>query len=596
MKLLLVAINAKYIHSNLAVYSLKSYAKAYAQNFRKFEANISKEETDTIAIVEYTINHSEDDILKGIFLEKAEVVAFSCYLWNIDIVLRLAKELKKLQPEVTLWLGGPEVSYDSELCLRNNSAIDGIMMGEGEQTFLELAEHYAGYGKSLPEINGLVWRVPNREEIAVTPARQPLNMDTLPFPYEKLTDFKNKIIYYESSRGCPYSCSYCLSSIDRRVRLRSVSLVKRELQVLLDHNVPQIKFVDRTFNCNKEHAMAIWQFIKERDNGITNFHFEISADLLSEEELTFLATLRPGQVQFEIGVQTTNPDTVTAIHRRMDLEKLSNNVKKLKEGGNIHQHLDLIAGLPLEDYASFERSFQMVYQLKPDQLQLGFLKILKGSRMEQDSKNYGIIYRDYAPYEVLYTNNMSYEEVLRLKGICDMVEIYYNSGQFSNAICFLEHRYPSPMKLYEELYTYYEENSLELMAHSRINRYKIILEFYKDIVIPKQTEGNNQNTEEWIRLFEEILLMDLFLREDIKGRPAFLTELPKNKNFRELYDKYKKEYQQFHIEQFSYDIEASVQLGKAVEMPMVILFDYSRRDPISNAAVCRKLGEEELHG
>jgi radical SAM superfamily enzyme YgiQ (UPF0313 family) len=601
MKLLLVAINAKYIHSNLAVYSLKAYTEAYAQAFGKTDINLEGNEpvsgVDTaaqISIVEYTINHSEDEILKGIFRNKAQVVAFSCYLWNINMVLRIARELKKLQPEVIIWLGGPEVSYHSEQCLLNNDMIDGIMVGEGEQTFLELAEHYAGYGQALSMINGIVWRkrdIANGEweDIQSTQVRQPLNMDRIPFPYERLEDFENKIIYYESSRGCPYSCSYCLSSVDRRVRLRSIPLVIMELQILLEHKVPQVKFVDRTFNCNKEHAMAIWRFIKEHDNGITNFHFEISADLLTEEELNYLATLRPGQVQFEIGVQTTNSDTIAAINRRMNLEKLSHNVRIINEGRNIHQHLDLIAGLPLEDYASFEHSFKEVYHMKPDQLQLGFLKVLKGSPMEQDSKNYGIVYRENAPYEVLYTKNLSYEELLMLKSVCDMVEIYYNSGQFTNTIRFLEHSYPSPMKLYEELGSYYEEKNIASMAHSRIRRYEIILDFYQDIVLGKQSDGNNSKKEELIKLFREILLFDLLLRENIRSRPTFLPERAQNVNLRELYDRYRGERQQVHIEYFTYDIEASAQTGIAVETPEFILFDYGSRNPISNFVDYHKL-------
>ncbi|MDD3173095.1 MAG: radical SAM protein, partial [Herbinix sp.] len=370
MKILLVAINAKYIHSNLAVFSLRAFAGKYAEN---------------IQIAELTINHAKEDILKEIYREKADVVAFSCYIWNIDIIRRVTTELKKVQKNVKIWYGGPEVSYDANQCLKGNKNLDGIMIGEGEQIFLELANYYIEGNNELEKINGLAYRESAKlnigsnndkanneviyceDKITVTSVRQPLDLDTIPFPYRDMQTFQNRIIYYESSRGCPFSCSYCLSSIDKRVRLRSSKLVTLELKLLMDYKVPQVKFVDRTFNCNKKHAMDIWSFIKENDNGITNFHFEISADLLTEEEMEFLATLRPGQVQFEIGVQSTNADTVAAIHRKMDIKKLSYNVKRLKEGNNIHQHLDLIAGLPMEDYASFEKSFGDVYNLKPDQ-------------------------------------------------------------------------------------------------------------------------------------------------------------------------------------------------------------------------------------
>ena len=368
MKLLLVAINAKYIHSNLAVHSLRAFAKKHGY-------------AESVALSEYTINHSEEDILRGIYKEKAEVIAFSCYIWNIEIVLRLVKELRKVQPVVKLWLGGPEVSYDARQCMESNHELAGIMIGEGEQTFVELAGHYIDGKFGLDQIKGIAYRDGN--QVIITTHRDLTSLSEIPFPYEELAEFDNRIIYYESSRGCPFSCSYCLSSVDKRIRFRDLTLVKEELQFLLNQKVPQVKFVDRTFNCNKQHAMEIWRFIREHDNGITNFHFEIAADLLEEDEIAFLATLRPAQVQFEIGVQTTNPATVVAIHRKMDLNRLTVNVDKVRAGRNIHQHLDLIAGLPLEDYTSFEHSFSQVYKMSPDQLQLGFLKVLKGSPMEE---------------------------------------------------------------------------------------------------------------------------------------------------------------------------------------------------------------------
>jgi radical SAM superfamily enzyme YgiQ (UPF0313 family) len=586
MKLLLVAVNAKYIHSNLAVYSLKAYAEKYLSD--------SQQQAVQLTLAEYTINHSEEDILAGIYEEKADVVAFSCYIWNIDIILRISAELKKVSPKLRIWLGGPEVSYDAMQCLEKHSEPDGIMLGEGERTFLELVLHYACSDRALGEIAGLAYRDEESNQIRMTEARQPLNLDQIPFPYESGTDFENRIIYYESSRGCPFSCSYCLSSIDRRVRLRSTELVKRELQILLDRNVPQVKFVDRTFNCNRQHAMELWQFIKEKDNGITNFHFEISADLLEEEEIAFLASLRPGLVQFEIGVQSTNPDTVKAICRRMDLSKLRKNVALIKKNGNIHQHLDLIAGLPLEDYASFEQSFKEVYSMKPDQLQLGFLKVLKGSPMEQSAKEYGIVYRNTAPYEVLTTDKLTFEEVLRLKGVCEMVEVYDNSGQFSYAIAYLEHFYPSPMKLYEELYDYYKSKKMLMIAHSRIRRYEILLDFYKERVLERETSGegsisgSRDFSTEALWLFEEILLFELFLRENIKNHPGFVRNKPKY-DFRDIYDAYRKEHKQIHIEVFSFDPEISALEGRTVRQETVILFDYSRRDPLRHSAAYQRL-------
>ena len=568
MKLLLVAINAKYIHSNLAVHSLRAYARKHGLG-------------NSISLAEYTINHSEEDILRGIYKEKADVIAFSCYIWNSELVLRLTKELIKVRPEAKLWLGGPEVSYDASDCLKKNPELTGIMINEGEQTFLELTQYYTGGElQSLGQIAGIAYR--EGDQVRMTHSRELLPLSDIPFPYEELESFTNRIIYYESSRGCPFSCSYCLSSVDKRIRFRDTELVKKELQFLLDRQVPQVKFVDRTFNCNRKHAMEIWHYIKENDNGITNFHFEIAADLLEEDEIALLATLRPAQVQFEIGVQSTNPVTVEVIHRKTDLGRLRANVDKIKAGRNIHQHLDLIAGLPLEDYNTFEHSFQEVYEMEPDQLQLGFLKVLKGSPMEEDARDYDIVYRDNPPYEVLYTKHLSYEELLKLKGICEMVEIYYNSGQFTSAVGYLKHFYPSPMKLYEELYTYYESKSMEMQAHSRIKRYDLLLDFFQAQVLPG-TVGTAEYKQMNLEMFKEILLMDLFLREDMKSRPSFAAERTQ-KNYKEFYERYRKMHQLIHIEDFTYDIEVAVAEGKVVKHDTTILFNYSDRDPITKSA------------
>jgi len=575
MKLLLVAINAKYIHSNLAIYSLRAYAKEYQAN---------------IKLAEYTINHSIENIIKEIYKEKADVIAFSCYIWNFSIVTQVAKEIKKVLPKAKIWYGGPEVSYDSKECLETYTVVDGIMIGEGEQTFLELISYYADQKGELEQIQGLAFKESAKllksdlclvNSITLTPSRQPLDLDTIPFPYDNLELFDKKIIYYESSRGCPYSCSYCLSSIDRSMRIRSSQLVIKELQLFLNHKIPQVKFVDRTFNCNKKHAMDIWQFIKDNDNGITNFHFEISADILSEEELLLLATLRPGQIQFEIGVQSTNLHTIDSIHRKMDFDKLAYIVRRIEEGKNIHQHLDLIVGLPYEDFNSFGKSFNDVYALRPDQLQMGFLKVLKGSRMEKESEEFGIVYQSRPPYEVLFTNWISYEEILLLKEVCEMIEIYYNSGQFNYAITYLEHFYDTPIQLYSELSLYYETKQLDQLAHSRIRRYEILLDFY----IEKVIESNKINKLDEIAVFEELLVLDLYLREDMKSRPKFAkSQMEYKKIFREFYEVSQEDRTSTHLEHFNFDVIISAQTGQAVKKEQLLLFDYSNRDPLSKAA------------
>ena len=572
MKILLVAVNAKYIHSNLAVYSLKAYAKEYREN---------------ISIAEYTINNLPEEILKGIYKEQADVIAFSCYIWNITLVTLLVTEIRKLQPEVKIWFGGPEVSYDPKECLKKVPALDGIVIGEGERTFYELTKFYVDGSGELSLIKGLAYKNSgtthnNKDtmEITLAPGRELLDLDEIPFPYGDMEMFRNKIVYYESSRGCPYSCSYCLSSVERGVRFRSIGLIKQELQIFLDNKVAQVKFVDRTFNCKKSHAMEIWQYIRENDNGITNFHFEVMADLFQDKELDFLALLRPGQVQLEIGVQTTNADTVKAIHRSMDFKRLSDNVIRIGKGHNIHQHLDLIAGLPSEDFAAFSDSFNQVYRLKPDQLQIGFLKVLKGSPMEEESRACGIVHQDAPPYEILYTAQLSYPELLKLKGVCMMVETYYNSGQFDYSIWYLEHFFDTPMQLYLDLYDYFEENGLDLIPHSKIRKYEILLDFYMVKVIKLKMEAS----ENLVSLFGEILYLDLCFQEVVKNRPVFAPEPVAPEKLHKIRRSLNLPRNQAAIEHFTYDVQTSALTGSSTPMERLLLFDYTCRDPINNHA------------
>lgn len=596
MKILLTAVNAKYIHSNLAIRYLYTYARKYK---------------DYMELAEYTINNYTDQILQDIYKKKPDIIAFSCYIWNMGMIDVLTKELRKVMPEVKIWLGGPEVTYDGKLKLQSNDAIDGIIMGEGEETFLELLEYYMEGAVSLPEIKGITYRASaykctnkashdklceERDDITVTPLRPSMDLSKVPFPYENMEDFKNKIIYYETSRGCPYSCSYCLSSIDRKVRLRDIELVKKELAFFIDHKVPQVKFVDRTFNCNKKHAMAIWKFIKEHDNGITNFHFEIAADILDEEELDLLSTLRVGLIQLEIGVQSTNPDTIQAIQRKMDFEKLSKIVYQIKEGENIHQHLDLIAGLPYEGYESFRGSFNDVYSLRPDQFQLGFLKVLKGSAIFNENKKNKIVYKSEPPYEVLCTPWLSYDDVLKLKSVEEMVEIYYNSGQFTYSIRYLEKFHETPFDMYKSLGEYYEEQHLGERSHTRISRYEILLDYFVKLLKEKETDHKKEEEN----AFSELLVYDLYLRENLKSRPSFAKDIsPYKDKYREFYKREEKMrvllkgYETYdskqiskmtHIEYFTIDIDATMENRKVVNKENFILFDYKNRNPLNYEA------------
>lgn len=542
MKILLVACNAKYIHSNLAVYDLQAYASDYA---------------DHIVLKEYTINQQKDDIMRDIYLEHPDVVCVSCYIWNLSFVKELMADLIKILPGADFWAGGPEVSYDAEKFLTENSEFKGVMVGEGEETFKELAGYYVEKNpQNLKDMTGICYR--DGDQIIHNGWRQIMDLSSIPFIYKDLSEFKNRIIYYESSRGCPFSCSYCLSSIDKKLRFRDTETVKKELQFFIDNKVPQVKFVDRTFNCKHDHAMAIWKYINEHDNGVTNFHFEISADLLREEELQEMSTMRPGLIQLEIGVQSTNPDTIKAIHRTMDFEKLKGIVDRIHSFGNIHQHLDLIAGLPYEDYDSFRNSFNDVYALKPQQLQLGFLKVLKGSHMMEMCREYGIVYKTQEPYEVLSTKWLDYDHVLKLKTVENMVEVYYNSGQFQNTLEYLEKFFPDAFSIYERLGSFYMEKGYGDVSHTRMRRYEILLEFLEDVPEISMDQVKDQ------------MVYDLYLRENLKSRPGFARD---QKPFeRQIWDFRKREKvaKNAHVEVFAD--------GK------VLLFDYADRDPLTNNA------------
>ena len=541
MKILLAACNAKYIHSNLAVYDLKAYSSDYDKE---------------VLLREYTINQPKDEILKDIYGSGADVVCFSCYIWNISFVRELIRDLAKILPETAFWAGGPEVSYDAEKFLTEMPEMTGVLVGEGEKTFHDLLEYYIDGKGSLGEIRGIAYR--DGEEIRHNGWRELMNLSEIPFVYQHLEEFENRIIYYESSRGCPFSCSYCLSSIDKKLRFRDLELVKKELQFFLDHKVPQVKFVDRTFNCKHEHAMAIWKYILEHDNGVTNFHFEVSADLLRDEEMDLMAKMRPGLIQLEIGVQSTNQETIRAIHRHMDLDKLERCVDRVHSFRNIHQHLDLIAGLPYEDYDTFHRSFNDVYQMKPDQLQLGFLKVLKGSLMKEEAEKYGIVHKEKEPYEVLSTKWLPYGDVLKLKAVESMVEVYYNSGQFQHTLEYLVPLAKDAFTFYESLGAFYEKKGYSEISHSRMRRYEILLEYLQE------------ETDVSVEKASQKMLYDLYLREKLKKRPSFA---PDQKVYETAIWDYRKANhipKTAHIEVFAD--------GRAV------LFDYERRDPLSNNA------------
>lgn len=560
-KVILAALNAKYIHSNLALRYLS-----------RFQNNNQKHHVETM---EFTINQRLDFIAEELFRKQPDVVLFSCYIWNVEMLRQLCPILKKIMPDCVIGFGGPEVSYESETFLRENPAVDFVMRGEGELVFTKYLEHLdAGNPATLGEIESLTYR--QGDEIFSTPQMHPMDLALLPFPYEDdFSDVQNQIIYYESSRGCPYHCGYCLSSVENGVRFVPLDKVLPDLQKFLGKNVPQVKFIDRTFNCKKSHAMAIWKYLHEHDNGVTNFHFEITADLIDQETIDFLKTVRKGLFQFEIGVQSTNPQTIRAINRNVDFAALSEIVQQIKDGGNIHQHLDLIAGLPYEDYDSFGRSFNDVYALHPEQLQLGFLKVLKGSMLHQKQKEFEIVYHDTAPYEVLTTHELPYADTLRLKYVEEMVETYYNSGRFLNTLAYLVPLYESPFAFFEALSQFWVGENYHYLGLSKMGLFDVLWRFVE------------QNPKVDKRKLQWEMKFDIALHEKPKKLPAWLTVT----NEEQWHDKVFAFYGnpalwQKCLPHYKSNKEAIRQTHLEVfgdEKQKAVLFDYGKRDLLGNA-------------
>lgn len=563
MKILLAAINAKYIHSNYAIRCLRAYLESYTP----FRAEIA----------EYTINHSLELILQELYERKPDILGFSCYIWNIEYVRELTKELKKLLPGIMIVWGGPEVSYHPET--DRDCKADCVICGEGEKAFAELVRQRARGETCAAVVTGI-----------------PTELDEIPFVYSDEAELAHRILYYESSRGCPFQCQYCLSSIDKHIRFLSMERTLTDLDCFLRRKVPQVKLIDRTFNCDKQRAKAIWQYLIDHDNGITNFHFEIAGELLDKESLDILSKARPHHFQLEIGVQSTNPRTLSAVKRNSDLPLLFSRVKELRKSDRVHLHLDLIAGLPYEDLKSFARSFDEVYRLRPHQLQLGFLKVLKGSGMERLQSEFGILCRDKPPYEVLQTSWLSYEDILRLKGIEDMVERYYNSGRYQACIRFLQQRFPSAFAFYDCLASFYRERKLHLTAVSEADSYTVLYDFLTICCQASQTDQTN---------FQWLVRFDLFSHQKVNRLPQWLEcngvspYLDRIRRFyadpqnRVLFPEYSEEtdprrlMRLLHLEVFPFDPRTGEQ------RQTVLLFNYRRTDLAGNAAIRRILLPQE---
>ncbi len=472
-----------------------------------------------INIIESTINNYVPDILSQIYEQKPDVIGFSCYIWNIEHVKKLCDLISKVLPETKIILGGPEVSYCPEEIFKEIHC-NYIISGEGEKAFPMLLDYICGKC-DITEVEGVSYIEDNI--VKTIPKKNPLFMGDLPFAYENFDEIENRICYYEASRGCPFGCSYCLSSIEKGVRFAPIEKVKKELSVFLNKKVMQVKFVDRTFNADKNFALSIINFIKENDNGYTNFHFEVESRLLNDELLEALSTARKELFQIEVGVQSTNEQTLTAVNRKNDYEWLSYCVKKILNFGNIHIHLDLIAGLPFEDIKSFKNSFNMVCALEPHQLQLGFLKLLSGSHLKQKCDDFGISHTPFAPYEVLSTKWLSFDDVLYLKTIEDIVEVFYNSNRFVNSLKFLKKSFDGWYDLFEALALYKNKKGTDSLVHNKQSAYTFLSDFAKD-TIPKNE----------LKAFLCVLKLDFLLHEKPRSSPLWAIENEFDKN--KIYD------------------------------------------------------------
>lgn len=575
LQTVLVAVNAQYIHTGLGARSICAYAKQKA--------------VGAVSLLEVTVNHREPEVLESLWAAQADVYLFSCYIWNTEMILRLVRDLRKLRPEAVIGLGGPQVGYQGPDFLRGLPEVDVILTGEGEETVCDLLGRLS-QGQPLGECPGILCR--EGGQVVATPKRPPMEMDRLAFAYPDLDRLGRRIVYYESMRGCPFACSYCTSSIERGVRKRSLPLVFADLSVFLAQGVEQVKFVDRTFNCDEKHARGIWEWLVEHDNGVTNFHFELSGELLEEEDLAFLSGVRPGLFQFEIGVQSTNPATLREIDRPADVRRLFEKVRRLLQPGNLHVHLDLIAGLPHEGWDEFQSSFHAVYACLPHQLQMGFLKVLSGSKMEKKAEDYGLVYSSNAPYEVLSTRWMSYGQLCLLRGVARMVDLYYNSARFSHLLSHLLPHFDAPFSFYQLLWLHYA-NVTEGRPLSEMGAYDLLADFARKQGIPID------ETMQWWAKY------DLLLHEKPRKWPSWVT-VDGSKEYRKPIQRFFQDPANIAAYLPEYQGEASTRVERTAHLEVfpfdpatgepgavAVVFNYKKRD-LLGVALARTLPAEAL--
>ncbi|MGG7200792.1 B12-binding domain-containing radical SAM protein [Clostridium butyricum] len=543
MKVVLAAINSKFIHSNLAVRYLRAYTKDLDYN---------------CVIREFTINDREEKVLEQIIKEKPDIVAFSTYIWNVEFILRVANLIKRVDSNIEILYGGPEVSFDSRSFLKENVG-EYVIEGEGEKTYRDFVLYKLGK-INLEDVRGLHYKI---TDMVYSNEKRPLmSMDEIVFPYEDDEDLTNKIVYFESSRGCPFNCKYCLSSTSHGVRFLNIDRVLKELKYFIDKKVRLVKFVDRTFNCNHKFAMAIWEFLINSDTE-TQFHFEISADILKDEEIEILSKAPEGRFQFEVGVQTTNDEVLRNINRFVNFSHIKEKVEELMAIKNIKQHLDLIAGLPGEDYNSFEKSFNDVYSIRPEEIQLGFLKLLKGSSMREEAYKYGMEYSPYPPYEILKTDKITYEELLKLKKVEEMVDKYYNSQKFNLIIKYFEEKFDKPFDFYYSLGNFFENQGYFNRSISNAEYYKVFLDFNETVL-----ENNNE-------YLKEIIRFNYLIYNKRRGLPEFLRSDMKKEEEKSIKEKLKEEYsfKEYHLEKFNINMDKYIQKGEIFKEKTYYLFN-----------------------
>ncbi len=545
MKVLLTAVDSKFIHSNLAVRYLKNFTKDL-----DYEGKIK----------EFTINDREGRILEEIIKEKPDIVAFSTYIWNVELISRVANLIKKVDSNIEILYGGPEVSFDSRSFLKNNVG-EYVIEGEGEKTYRDFILYKLGKIK-LEDARGIHYKI--NDEVYSNEKRPLMSMDEIVFPYEEDEDLSNKIVYYEASRGCPFNCKYCLSSTSHGVRFLDIDRVLDDLMYFINKKVRLVKFVDRTFNCNSKFAMAIWDFLIKQDTN-TQFHFEISADILKPQEIELLSKAPKGRFRFEVGVQTTNDEVLRKINRFVNFSDIKEKVLEIEALRNIDQHLDLIAGLPGEDYESFKKSFNDMYEIKPEEIQLGFLKLLKGSSMREDADKYGMEYSPYPPYEILKTDKISYEELLKLKKVEEMVDKYYNSQKFKLIIKYFENKFEKPFDFYYSLGMFFEKQGYFSKNIGNSEYYKAFLDFNEMVL-------NEKNT-----YLKEIVRFNYLIFNKKRGLPEFLRSDMGKEEEKSIKENLKEQYsfKEYHLEKFRMNLEKYMSDYKLIEEDSYYVFNNS---------------------